>query len=206
VEAIIDNDVLHKLARYDLLQEFDALLSSRGHVAPYGRLASAPYALRATATRVCPAKWPNPSQAAALCSFLSARTQNVVGASADALIALDVLSFDVGEAQLTAYVMETPRSLLFTGDKKALEVIATNPNLAHVCAALQGRVICLEQILRDLTVTSGWADIAQHVKSDAAADTTLTRCFRGITQAVMSTDLCLNVQQLRTRSGGLLVP
>jgi hypothetical protein len=55
---------------------------------------------------------------------------------------------DPGEAQLLAHALEEPTALLATGDKRFLRGLCEAPALSDMKAAMNGRVVCLESLIR----------------------------------------------------------
>ncbi len=148
MQALLDNDLLYKLTRYDLLFEFERLLGIRGFGQPHGRISTAPYALRLMKHPLPPARWPDAGQARALRDFLLKRSHGVTGTQADILSQLNIEAFDPGEVTLVAYALEHPDTEVLTGDKRALCAIATQPALALIARELSARCVHLEMVMR----------------------------------------------------------
>jgi hypothetical protein len=75
---------------------------------------------------------------------------------------------EAGEAQLLAHALQERSALLATADKRFLRALCTAPALAEIRAAIAGRVVCLETLIRMHLDTKGIAAAA--TKFSAAAD------------------------------------
>jgi hypothetical protein len=84
---------------------------------------------------------------------------------------------DIGEARLLAATSELANFLLMTGDKRCLQVLAAQTELAEVRERLQGRVLCLEQVILRLIQRSGFDWVKARVVPMMACDMALQACF-----------------------------
>lgn len=82
------------------------------------------------------------------------------------------VELDGGESQLIAMLMTRGCPLLVTGDKRAVAALA-----ALAVAGLSGRVACLEQVLADVVRVRGADAVRAAVCSEPGADTALSLCF-----------------------------
>lgn len=80
-------------------------------------------------------------------------------ASFDALARIS--GIDLGEAELFALLAEHNGYFLTTGDKRALEALATRTEVAELRQLVAGRIICLESVLKLLVNRNGANATAQ---------------------------------------------
>ena len=204
IEALVDNDLVYKLARYDLLIEFERLLALRSFAQPHGRIATAPYALKLMKNPVVADWWPDARQADALRGFLLKRCRPVTGTRAAALTALNVEALDPGEVTLVAYALEHESALIFTGDKRALRAIAQQPSLTGIAAALDRRFVHLSMVARRLSKRLGWERVrAAVVKCEVDID--LYRLYLLPKAPLIETGLDGSIARLRSETGTLLM-
>lgn len=169
----IDSDAFVLLSGAGLLEMavaelgFDMLDARRLHPLPFmlakprGTLKTYPPAVRQAAIEACgivPAVTDQPSEQSAAW-------------------ATDARNVDPGEVVLVALLLEQPKSLLVTGDKRALLEIGTNPALAAVAASLRGRVVCVEALLRAMVSRHGSAKIGTAFEPVRSINGTLKVCF-----------------------------
>jgi hypothetical protein len=205
MEALLDNDVLYKLARFGLLADFEQLLLNRGYTRPHGRTAAAPWSMRSMKDPPPADRWPDPAQAVAFRDFCFQRCQGVTGAQATHLDALNVPAFDAGEVALVARALEVHDAIVFTGDKRAIQAMASEPQLATVKVALARRIIHLEMVMETLSNELGW-DIAAHRVLASGVDIRLQKVYRQSTHAAMARVLSASIGALRTVTDDLLAP
>jgi hypothetical protein len=84
---------------------------------------------------------------------------------------------DAGEATLVAATREINSFVLMTGDKRCLQVLAVQADLIEVTERLQGRVICLEQVILLLIRSVGFDRVKQRVLPEVECDMALRACF-----------------------------
>jgi hypothetical protein len=105
---------------------------------------------------------------------------------------LTLTDIDEGEALMIALLAENPSWLLTTGDRRALVSLAKDSALADVRAAVAGRLVPIESVLRKLVTTDGVeavaaafapvrdCDIKLRVIFSEANATNLDSCLEGI--------------------------
>jgi hypothetical protein len=114
---------------------------------------------------------------------------------------------DPGEATLIAATFHESASLLATGDKRCLQALATIESLELIHKKLQGRVICLEQIICKLIETQGFDWVLEKVLPNLDCDKALKSAFGSGSNSQYDTVLeTLNsyIQDLQTTSSGIL--
>jgi hypothetical protein len=204
MEALLDNDLLRKLTRYDLLFEFERLLALRGCVQPHGRVGTALYSLRLKSASPPASHWPDARQGLALREFILKRSHGVTGAQAEALTRLNIDAFDPGEVTLVAYALEHPTAVIFTGDKRCLRALATHPSLAPIAATLTGRCVHLESVMKTLSARLGWRRIASAVIAATGEDIALERIYSHSSEAAMKAALDKNIALLAAETDTLI--
>lgn len=154
---IADNDIIHKLALCDLLDELLSWL----HVPP-----NEIWVLPTLRFWVRKKLKNNPAALARFKRFLQV-TAEIPAASLCNLARFDVL--DVGEQQLLAVLVEqNDTSKLVSGDKRALKQLAELANRdALLLHKLNGNVDCLEGIMLEFIRQFGFETINQKVSLEA---------------------------------------
>jgi hypothetical protein len=157
---LADNDIIYKLACFDLLQEFLTCLEA----APQDIyvLSTLKYKLRKKLKN-------DPIPLKRLEEFVAVISE-VPQASAQSLERF--VGLDVGEQQLFAVMIEyADTSQLVTGDKRALQAVAelavTDQALLHI---LSGRVECFEGVLLGLIQRYGFEVINAKISAYPNAD------------------------------------
>jgi len=179
-EAAVDNDILIKLACYDLLAELMATMGGADTIAVLGVARFVvPNHIQKSRTIVN-----RPEAEGRFTSFLANAIQveptadEVALATAleEAAIADDA-SLDVGESQLCAIVATRLIPLLLTGDKRAIvamEVIMPDrPELA----VLTHRITCLEQVMLGFARRIDPQSMRSAVCLERWVDTAIAICF-----------------------------
>lgn len=178
--AAVDNDVLIKLAAYQLLAEG---LGVFGDPRLVGVLGAARFVVPSAIQRhdrirnkdVAAAEW---RAVADVVETMEPSTQELVIATAIEEAALRRgLPLDSGESQLCAIAIERSLSHLATGDKRA---IATAETISIECVelgSLAGKVVCLEQLVKALIAALGPDAVRRAVCSEAGVDRALSVCL-----------------------------
>jgi hypothetical protein len=114
---------------------------------------------------------------------------------------------DRGEATLIAATFKESASLLATGDKRCLKALASIECLDFIHKELQGRVICLEQIIWKLIRMQGFDWVLERVVLNLDCDSTLRAAFGSSSNSQQETvlqTLDIYIKDLQTTSLGLL--
>lgn len=119
---------------------------------------------------------------------------------------------DLGEAVLVSASTRFTDFRIGSADRAFLECVAAAPQCAGICRRLRHRVICLEQMVVALISYLGFGQvctsIAQMVVSCANCDHAMVAAF-GVPEPGKASCLAVlerHVEELRTRTGDLLVP
>ena len=208
--VLADNDILLKLARCDLFDEFLAAFDIS--TSDIRILKTARYATKSTKHR----KRLGEESFARLTAFLEAVEDIDSAPDPVAIAALTDQTdknIDAGEAVLFAVCKIIPGSVIVTGDKKSLTGLTaaevTDAVCGTLCAALAGRVFCFEQVL---------ARILDYAGFDAIRDRLVRgrECDRGMalwlgsgldaTEAGFRDGLTSYLNEARQTTGSLLAP
>jgi hypothetical protein len=154
----VDSDVFVLLAASNSLSRVAELLGFT--MEQLGRLAPLPHMLRVGKSFRKKYSQDVRDRAAAVADVVAAiveRPQN------DDLLQslLEINGIDEGEALLYGLLVESPHLQLISGDKTAMRALVSQESLQHVRAAITGRVICLESILKLLVQADGVAVVAK---------------------------------------------
>jgi hypothetical protein len=206
VIGFVDNDIIVKLAALDL---FDDALKALG--VTYGEV----FVLSTAKYKLGVAK--NPAKAKArygevvferIAVFVN-QVQEVETAPSveDQTLLADIPGIDPGEAILISAASQIPASLLATGDKRALGALVAAPKCAPVIARLEGRFICLEQIVLRTITLLGFQVVLDRVLPGIECDNALRAVFgsgRLAQEPGVRAALKSYVDDLRGKSGALL--
>lgn len=200
--AFWDTDVLLKLSAMDLLEETLQLLdvdTTSVFVAP-----SAPHYIR---------KKRNLQQRYGAEGLERARrfvnTVQIVSTYDESTLKLlsEVRDIGSGEAILIAGAVQTQEFLFLTGDKRALEALTQVEACKTVVNQLQGRVVCLEQIVLK-SVQGGFTQTQAKIASARECDTAIKVAFGSGLQATQETveqALRHYIEDLRRKTAGMLI-
>lgn len=198
--CLADNDVILKLAAFDLLTESLAALGVT-HDSVYV-LSEAKHVLG----RIAPRHGPEVS--ARIQEFLSlVKPINWSPPSAELLLFEDTLGIDPGEAVLFASTATVGAFTLTTGDKTSLRALSNSIGCEHIARRLAGRVVCLEQLIERCISLYGFETIKQKILPYRDCDTAVLALFGSgpaASEAGVADGLRSYIADLRTATGGLL--
>ncbi len=202
--AIVDNDIVDKLTAVDLLPDLPGLLG-----VPASGLRILPTLkwryLKKRAKAVARLTEQKVNDILAFCE----RTAAVPNAPDEDVAAMaSIQNLDDGELLLISYASRQPDSVLVTGDKRCLAALTTTPSASAVAARLDGRVLCLEQLIVRAIAQLDFEVVRARVVPNMACDTALRASFgSGLlsTQANVESALASQIASLRSSSGRLLV-
>ena len=104
------------------------------------------------------------------------------------------LSLDAGESQLAAILILRGAPYLVTGDKRAITALEQLIDIDQQCAALTGKVFCLEQVVLKLIVCVSVAAVRSAICSEPAVDKTMSICFGCYSSEVASSSVTAGLQ------------
>ena len=175
--ALIDNDVILKLAKWDLLNELVEIFG--GEIGDIYHLPTCKYVL-------CPQD--NPSKAMKRCGDQATIDRIIDFCSSTKPISqpvdakwLELLNkiqgIDVGEVLIFAIGAEIDDSLLYIGDKRSIIALMQAVEVSEIVALLERKIKCLEQVLAEMICIYGVTCVRNKVKSCLPADTAMRLIF-----------------------------
>lgn len=181
VGIAVDNDLVLKAVCYGVTADF---WPEAGTAHGIGVLGAARFVVSKRLERASLARDLAPAQAElanllALVTELEP-TERETSLAADFEVAAqqDGLSLDSGESQLAAMVVERAVPILETGDKRAIRSIEQLLDKVVALLPIQGRVRCLEQIVRRVLDDAGAVDrVAAAMCAEPGVDKTMSICF-----------------------------
>jgi hypothetical protein len=90
---------------------------------------------------------------------------------------LNAPGLDVGELTLIYAALSEPSFYLATGDKRCLRALIKTPELETARQTLNGRVVCVEQLIAELISVKGFEAVKQKVVPVRNCDTALKAAF-----------------------------
>jgi hypothetical protein len=119
------------------------------------------------------------------------------------------LPLDTGEAQLTAITLKRALPLLVSGDKRALAALAALFPAGEERAALQGRMMCFEQLIAALAREVGEEELRARICREPGMDTAMRlacSCGNESWTAAQLHEACESyIEGIRRVAGDLLV-
>lgn len=173
--CFLDNDIILKLTACDLFNEAISILNvNRDNIRV---LPSARYYFKKSRR----AKKLYPENIRNKVTTIASRYQTIEIETKEALQKINKLQsyegIDDGEANLIAATREINAFWLTTGDKRFLKTVASYNELATIKSRLQGKVICLEQLILQLICIRGFEFILPKVLLATQYDAALKAIF-----------------------------
>ena len=200
--CFLDNDIILKLAAYDLFAEVIAAFDLTWQ--DLRVLNTAIYSMQAKNK----AKYYSPEGIQRAISIVE-KCQTVQTQTTDEFqLLLSIDQIDTGEASLIAATATTESAFwLMTGDKRCLKALASDESIASIHQRLVGRTICLEQILLKLISINGIDWVRHRVSVAPDCDKAIRNSF-GLSTPADETSVkeALNsyIKHLEKQSQGLL--
>jgi hypothetical protein len=202
-----DNDIIHKLAACDLLTDAWAALGL--NLCDVYVLPTAKHKFGLTKTSDNAEKRYGIDILTRIRSFLSeAREIDFEVPAADLQLLAKVDGIDAGEAVLYAAAVQSQDYRLATGDKRSLRALASEVICRPIAERLSGRVVCLEQIVRESIQHCGFEHVKLKVLPALSCDTALRAAFgSGVNAAPTNVLQALDayIAELRSLPVSLLV-
>lgn len=206
----IDNDVLIKLACYELLAELSTVTPTKFHV-----LGAAKYVARQRLLN--DRKAPDTASALEELEIFLLHTTILEPTGAELKLAIDIeataatlgLELDSGESLLTAALFFKNLDLFLTGDKRAIMALETIGRTNNLIGCLDGRTICLEQLMITFIGVKGMQYIRTQVCNAPKADKAISICFSCSSPShfsVTDTGLRSYIDSLRLEAPTILYP
>lgn len=173
MKVLVDNDIVHKIAAFDLVEEFLAWAAEGGNeiqllpTAKYkfkikDRKGESRYGIQVF------------DRIAALISKVGEVTE---GLSSDHDFLVEIQGIDSGEALLFSAVSSNASTVLLTGDKRSLRTLQTDQRCKDLSLLLKGRVICLEQIMEALISRIGFNIVRVRIAGQLGCDQAMRMIF-----------------------------
>lgn len=205
--CLSDNDLLIHLAAWNLLAEFQALLQDKFGVAASDIYVLDSFVRQLQTNRRWEAQYGRNvlDRAERFCATLP----RVYSLSYDrpTVIALsEVDDIDEGEAVLIAVALQHPDSMILTNELRFLGALASgDPVCIPYCAALQGRILHLRQIVEELLEQKGFRHLESCIKPQRNSDIRIVSAFQGSADNARRI-LREAVEEVGRLGPGLLVP
>lgn len=175
--CLADNDIIHKLAACDLLNDaFSALDIVRADIYV---LPSAKYKLCVVGrrSRLGEQRYGREGFARIRDFLTSVREIDVAGSPEVRQLFDGVDGIDPGEAVLFSAATTFDSYLLMTGDKASLRALASTPICNGVAQRIRGHVVCLEQIVKHLIQSFGFPYVRDKIVIGRGCDAVLNIAF-----------------------------
>jgi len=201
---LLDNDIVLKGARFDVLPEIECLCGGIARL------------------RILNTLWwkfglDNQAKALAYCATIEAFNRLRKFArnaplleppeNTDDIVRLNkLLHLDEGEVLLFAYNIYDPGSITFTGDKRAILSISNAAEVADLVSIIRGRVKCLEQVVAELLLKFDAASLKSRIMLDRGCDRSLGICFSPNSTKEMLQALYSYYNDLNSKTNGILAP
>ena len=210
--ALLDNDVIYKCACFDCVGELAEMVGDR--VSPH-RLSLAEFVLRrkiSKSSRISD-KIGAQSRLATCLEWATALepTDEELSLAAEIEAAAQQLniSFDSGESQLLAVLVERQACRLYTGDKRAVEGLGPLAEHLAMSESIVNKIICFEQVLLILLRVLGAKELTSRVCRETEVDKAASICCGcasgGSDEAGITEGLNSYINHLRGRCGSALV-
>jgi hypothetical protein len=199
----VDSDAFVLLAGAGMLEKCAGLLGFP--LSNTRRLDALPYMLKKGRL---PKSYPADAIAAAMSTCTAIAALTAAPSEQSSAWVTDAPGIDPGEAFLFAHMLDDPRTLLLTGDKRALVALAGTPSLAAVATSVAGRVVCVEAALSLLVRNLGISQVAPAFQPLRTASATLRVVFSEVLCA--DQNQCLDALEgyfsaLNAETGGTLL-
>jgi hypothetical protein len=171
VISFIDNDALLKLTAYDLFWDAIALLGVQP--TDIRVLASTEFVIRRNKS----IKQQYSEEVRTKALSLVKGIVKVEADQANPFLSLQVAGLDPGELTLIHAVIAEPSFYLATGDKRCLRALVNTPELVTARQKLNGKVVCVEQLIAELIAVKGFEAVKQKVVPARDCDTALKAAF-----------------------------
>lgn len=173
----LDNDVISKLASCDLLD--DAIESLDSNMASVQILSTFKHRFGITnASRRSRIEQEVGQEAFQRILSFQQGVGEIAAAPNELLLMFeDLPAIDAGEAQLFASACESPGVLVVTGDKRSICSLASARACQEIVQSLAGRVVCLEQVVKEVINTKGFDYAKRKIVPGVDCDTALRAVF-----------------------------
>ena len=214
MKAIVDNDILFKVACFGLFDEL--ILNNCQSVGSVGILGAARYVVPKKIQKNVEATIATAARAA-FQAFLDVAViieptedEQVMAADFELAAQRAAVALDSGESQLCAVLIARVIPLLLTGDKRAICALEHLLDSDARLNALAGKIRCLEQLVLQPLSCENYSQFRVAVCRQPGVDKTLAICFscrleqatlEGITEGLRS-----YINDLRSQAERILAP
>lgn len=206
MNVYVDNDIIHKLSAFGLV---DAVLAALGASrADAVILGTARFKFLVDKPEKGTRRYGKETHERISAVIKDVRALEQAPAVAGMDVLSGVVGIDPGEAILFATAASDADALLLTGDKNALRALAALP-ANDVTSRLQGRVLCLEQLLELLIKRSSFEAVRDAVAAERGVDGAMKIIFSNGTmteEAHAKEGFASHLRSLRSETGDLLQP
>ena len=171
VISFIDNDIILKLTSCDLFWEAMDLLGVQ--IADIRVLTSTRFVFRRNQS----IKEQYSEEVRNKAIELVKKFSTVEADQSNPFFSLQVEGINIGELTLIYEAIAVPSFYFITGDKNCLRALVKTPELTTTREKLNGRVICLEQLIYKLIIDTDFEVIRSKVVSARECDTSLKVAF-----------------------------
>lgn len=209
--ALLDNDVIYKCACFDCVDELTEVLGDG--VLPH-RLSLAEFVLRRKISKS--SRIGDKAGAQSRLATCLERATALEPTDEELALAADIeaaaqqlnVSFDSGESQLLAVLVERQARGLYTGDKRAVEGLGPLAMHMEMSESIVNKIICFEQVMLILLRVLGAKELASRVCREAEVDKAASICCGcasgGSDEAGITEGLTSYINHLRDRCGAAL--
>ena len=214
MDAIVDNDILFKVACFGLFDEL--ILTNCQPEGSVGILGAARYVVPKKIQKNVQATIATAAKAA-FQTFVDVaemieptEDEQVMAADFELAAQRAAVALDIGESQLCAVLIARVLPLLFTGDKRAICALENLLDTDARLNALAGKVKCLEQLVLQPLLADNYSRFRVAVCREPAVDKTLAICFScKVEQATLEgtiEGLKSYIYDLRSQANRILAP
>ncbi len=201
---LLDNDIVLKASRYDLIEE---LKNHIGGIESIRILDTLRYRFYLNDKMKALTYCKTDEAFNRLIEFVAQSPILELPENSDDISRLnEVTNIDQGEVLLFAYNIWAPGSVTFTGDKRAILALSNIADINDLVDVIRGRVKCLEQIAAEFIYKYGFEIIQNKINSDQDCDKSLKNCFRCPTEGDVMYGLKSYYEDLNSATNGLLAP
>lgn len=189
---LLDNDMAAKATAYSLLEEMsNELLSPPGK---FGVLGSLIFVINQS--RLRKASDGGEQAHLRLTRFVASATviepsdeETMLAAELEDLARTNRFQFDTGESQLIAVAILRGAPMVCTGDKRAVAALERLRLLDARIAMLDGKVISLESLVRQISSSKGHDYVRRRVCASLGTDIAVEICYQCLQEAVSANDI-----------------
>ncbi|GHP20049.1 hypothetical protein RN2511_047850 [Rhodococcus sp. NKCM2511] len=212
LQAVVDNDVIIKLASYGILKDLANVLGTDVH--RLGVLGAAKWVVPKAISRGARVKNKDFAKENAGVFLSSVATLEPTEAEIQTADLIEEAAntygsgLDTGESLLCAIVIHRELPLLLTGDKRAIQKASDIQHRVVELQKLIDRVACLEQVILKMAGLSNVEDLRQAICNEDQVDKAISICFScwsPETTAEPAPALKSYIEHLRAHSPNLLV-